>query len=113
MKFRLLLATSGNGWLGSRLTGTSSGRTCVSKKFATQARWAALRSAWLRINRPSRCSAGISSSLKSAYCSSISSCATAASAVTAALAPEALACSMTSASRTSKNSSRFDETIVR
>ena len=38
MKFRLLLATSGNGWLGSRLSGTSSGCTCDSKNLATHSR---------------------------------------------------------------------------
>jgi hypothetical protein len=50
--------------------------------------------------------------LNSVYCSSISACASAASAATGRLAPLLRACSMTSAKRTSKNSSRFDDTMV-
>ena len=63
MKLSDLLATCGNGWLGSRLTGTSSGRTWVSKKRCTHLRCAALRSAWLSTTIPACCSAGISTSL--------------------------------------------------
>jgi hypothetical protein len=78
MKLSDLFATSGNGCDGSRLTGTSSGRTCSSKKPCTQRRCAASRSAWLMTTMPSRCSAGMTSSLKSAYCSSMIACAAAA-----------------------------------
>ena len=63
---------------------------------------------------PSLASAGITSSLKIAYCSSISACAAAAipsiSAEDVPL-PIRLAASRQSAKRTSKNSSRFDETM--
>ena len=63
---------------------------------------------------PSRASAGMTSSLKSAYCSSISACAagaTAASSRRATPLPALRAASSKSAKRTSKNSSRFDETM--
>ncbi len=109
-----LLATCGNGCDGSRPTGTRSGRTWVSKKRATQRRSCSSRSAWLRMRIPSAASAGITSSLKTAYCASISSCAAAAiDAMSAAVTPllglsEA---SRQSAKRTSKNSSRLEETM--
>ena len=54
MKFRLLLATSGNGCAGSSPTGTSSGRTCDSKNLPTQRCCAALRCTWLMISMPAR-----------------------------------------------------------
>ena len=68
MKLSDLFATCGNGCAGSSPTGTSSGRTCVSKKRSTQRRSASLRSAWLTIRMPLAASAGITSSLKTVYC---------------------------------------------
>ena len=87
MKLSDLLATVGKGCEGSRPTGTSSGRTCCSKKRATQRRCASSRCAWLSTTMPSPWSAGMSCSLKTRYCSSTSSC--------AALATEARSCSVT------------------
>jgi hypothetical protein len=75
MKFSVLLATCGKGWAGSSPTGISSGRTSRSKKRATQAFWAGVRSAWLMISMPWRRRAGITSVLKMRYCSSARACA--------------------------------------
>ena len=63
---------------------------------------------------PFAASAGITSSLKTAYWSSISACAAAASASMSAAVVPVLGwreASRQSAKRTSKNSSRFDETM--
>ena len=65
MKLSDLLATCGNGCDGSRPTGTSSGRTWRLEEAVDPARArAALRSAWLRMRMPLAASAGITSSLK-------------------------------------------------
>ena len=117
MKLSDLLATCGNGCAGSSPTGSNSGCTWVSKNRATQARCSALRSAWLITMMPSRCSAGITSSLKTAYFSSIRPCASAATwrnwSRCGSSSPVALRiASSAAAKRTSKNSSMLDETMV-
>jgi hypothetical protein len=63
---------------------------------------------------PLATSAGMTSSLKTAYCSPIKACASAARASISALptpVPGRLDASRLSAKRTSKNSSRLDETM--
>ena len=115
MKFSDLLATCGNGCAGSSPTGTSSGRTSRSKKRSTHSRCLAVRSAWLAMRMPCRASDGITCSLKMAYCSSISPWASEEMAIRSRIAspaPGMRAASSASAKRTSKNSSRLDDTIV-
>ena len=63
---------------------------------------------------PSRASSGITTSLKTRYCSSTSACASTAIASRSRAEvgkPGRFAASTRSAMRTSKNSSRFDETM--
>ena len=114
MKCSDLLATCGNGCAGSRPTGTSSGRTSRSKNLLTHARISSVRSAWLRIWMLCSRKAGMTWSLKIAYCWSIRSWAarptrSTSRGVTRPL-PSRCASSM-SAKRTSKNSSRLLDTM--
>ena len=118
MKLSDLLATIGNGCDGSSPTGISSGCTSRAKYSRTHLRCAGLRSPCDRIWMPFSANAGIRPSLYSAYWRSTSAWALAASAskLATVLVPRVspvCAAVRCGAARTSKNSSRLDETIHR
>ena len=115
--FRDLLATCGNGWAGSSATGTSKGLTACRKCRCTHLRCAAVRSWWCTMRIPAAWKAGSRDWLYSAYWRATKSWAVRnSSRPSAALyTPCAMVLTATicGAARTSKNSSRLDETMHR